>query len=71
MNTFDRCHNRHSVVITAEQSTVTLFLNIISYRGKGLNESFPADSYLTLYDMFWDHLVNFTVNLGLLKKECY
>ena len=53
--------NRHSIVIAAERSVITLVVNMSTckYNWKGLNESaFPAHLYLSQYYIFRDHLVN-------------
>ena len=58
--------NRHSIVIAAERSVITLVVNMSTckYNWKGLNESaFPAHLYLSQYYIFRDHSVNFTVDL--------
>ena len=66
--------NRHSIVITAEGSVITLVLNMGTCKDnwKGLNESaFPAHLYLSQYYIFQDHSVNFTVDSeSTLRKEC-
>ena len=57
--------NRHSIVIAAERSVITLVLNMGTCKDnwKGLNESaFPAHLYLSQYYIFQDHSVNFTVD---------
>ena len=60
--------NRHSVVIAAEPSVITLLVNIstCNYDWKRLNESaFPAHLYLSWYYIFRDHtVVNFAVDLS-------
>ena len=53
--------NRHSIVIAAERSVITLVLNMGKCKDnwKGLNESaFPAHLYLSQYYIFRNHLVN-------------
>ena len=66
--------NRHSIVIAAEPSVITLVVNIstCNYNWKGLNEpSFTAHLYLSQYYTFRDHSVNFTVDLSQEGGVCF
>ena len=57
--------NRHSIVIAAERSVITLVVNMTTckYNWKGLNESaFPAHSYLITTYFETIPTVNFTVD---------
>ena len=53
--------NRHSIVIAAERSVITLVVNMSTckYNWQGLNESaLPTHLYLSQYYIFRDHSVN-------------